>query len=71
MLQKLINYVVGAPKGENKGIPVEVKLSLDPDFKRTLVKSVIIASTGIALGIGAGIVISDMNKKTVRRRRIR
>jgi hypothetical protein len=50
------NYKVGSKS--KSSLPVDVKLSLDQDFKKTIVKSVTIFAVGTALGIAAGIVIS-------------
>ena len=70
MFGKIIEYMVGG-KEEGKGLPVDVRLSLDAEFKRTIIKSVFIGSAGIALGIAAGIVISESDKPRGRRRRRR
>jgi len=55
------NYVVGA-KDTGKGLPFDVKLSIDPDFKNTLIKGVSIFSGGVALGIIAGFAIKKARK---------
>jgi len=48
------NYTVG---GTSKGVPFDVKLSIDPDFKKTIIKGVTIFSGGVAIGIIAGFAI--------------
>lgn len=55
------NYIVG--EKSSGSLPFDVKLSLDPDFKKTIIKSVTILSIGIGLGTLAGIVISNSKKK--------
>jgi hypothetical protein len=50
-------YTVGA-KDDGKGLPFDVTLSLDADFKKTIIKAVTIGAVGIGLGIAAGIFIS-------------
>ncbi len=49
-------YKVGEKGG--KPMPFDVKLSIDADFKKTVIKSVTIFSLGIAAGIVAGFVIT-------------
>jgi hypothetical protein len=53
-------YKVG---GKPSGIPFDVKLSLDQDFKKTVIKGVTIFTGGVCLGIAAGIIISNSKKK--------
>ena len=48
------SYKVG---GAPSGIPFDVKLSLDQDFKNTIIKGVTIFSFGVAAGIAIGIII--------------
>lgn len=62
MLKKILatkripyNYKVGEKSGP---IPFDVKLSLDADFKKTLITSVAIFSIGVGLGVLAGFVIT-------------
>lgn len=54
-------YKVGE-KSASKGIPFDVQLSIDKDFKNTLLKSVGIFSAAVAAGICTGIVISKIAK---------
>lgn len=65
MFSNLINYIVGG-KSDGKALPVDVRLSLDPDFKKTIIKSVSIAAIGIGAGIAAGIAISEATKRRIR-----
>jgi hypothetical protein len=50
-------YKVGSKSG-NKGLPIDVQLSIDQDFKKTIFKGVAIFSGGVALGIAAGFIIT-------------
>ncbi len=54
-------YVVGE-KSKSSGIPLNVQVSIDKDFKNTLIKGIAILSLGVAAGTAAGIIISS-NKK--------
>lgn len=49
------NYVVGGPS--SKGLPFDVKVSIDPNFERAISKWVTIGGicigAGIAIGLGA------------------
>jgi hypothetical protein len=53
-------YKVGEPAG--KPMPFDVKLSIDPDFKKTIIKGITIFSGGLALGIFAGFVFTSKSK---------
>jgi hypothetical protein len=53
------NYKVGE---KSSAMPFDVKLSIDQDFKKTLLKAVSIFSLGVAGGIATGIVISKFKK---------
>jgi 3-phosphoglycerate kinase len=53
------NYVVG---GKDSGMNFNVKLSLDPDFKKTILKGVGIFSFALASGIATGIVVAEARK---------
>lgn len=55
------NYKVGT-KDSGGGIPFSVKLSIDEDFKKAVIKSVTIFSIGVGAGIAAGIVIRKVKK---------
>lgn len=57
------NYVVGQKSTGSSPIPFDVKLSIDPDFKKTVIKVGSIFSVGIALGIAAGIYSSKKRSK--------
>jgi hypothetical protein len=50
-------YKVGE-KSTSKGLPIDVQLSIDQDFKKTILKGVAIFSGGVALGIAAGFIIT-------------
>lgn len=54
---------VGGKTSSSSQIPVKVTLNLDPDFKKTLVKSVAILTIGIGAGIATGIIISNSKRK--------
>lgn len=54
-------YTVGA-KDSGGGIPFNVKLALDTDFKKTLLKAVGIFSIGVAGGIAVGIALKAKPK---------
>lgn len=54
-------YKVGE-KSTSSGIPFDVKLSLDEDFKNTIIKGVSIFSLGVAAGITAGIAIKKSRR---------
>lgn len=59
LLKKAIPYTykIGSKTGES-GIPMNVKVSIDTDFKKTVIKGISILSGGIALGIIAGFLIT-------------
>lgn len=42
------NYVVGGPSSSS-GVPVDMRLSLDPDFKKTILKGVAMLSASIVI----------------------
>ena len=50
--------IVGGKSSKSSGVPIDVKLKLDPEFSKTLVKVSGILALGIGLGIASGIVIS-------------
>lgn len=52
-------YKVGE---KSKGMPFDVKLSVDADFKKAITKWVSIASAGIAGGIIAGFFLTRKKK---------
>lgn len=54
-------YKVGE-KSTSKGIPFDVQLSIDQEFKKTLLKGVGIFSIGVFAGIATGIVVSKIAK---------
>jgi hypothetical protein len=56
------NYKVGE-KDTGGGIPFSVRLSIDPDFKKTVLMSVGIFSAGVAAGIATGIYLKSRNRK--------
>ena len=51
------NYIVGE-KGTSKGLPFDVKLSIDANFNKAVTKWVTIGAAGVGLGIVAGFIIS-------------
>lgn len=59
LLNPTVKYTVGSktPATTSGGIPVNVILSVDPDFKRTIYKTAGITAIGLAL-LGAGIALS-------------
>ena len=53
------DYIVGGKDtGKSSGVPIDVKLSVDKDFAKVLVKSVSIIAVGIGLGVVAGMAIT-------------
>lgn len=56
--------MVGGKPTKSSGVPVDVKLAIDPEFKKTLITVVGILSVGIGAGIATGIVISKARKRT-------
>jgi hypothetical protein len=62
ILNPTIPYTVGS-KSSSGGIPVNVNLNLDKDFKNTIYKTAGIISLGIAFGIFAGVVYSKTKGK--------
>jgi hypothetical protein len=55
------NYKVGSPSS-GKPMPFDVKLSIDPDFKRTIIKCVTIGTIGLGIAVATGIVLSKRKK---------
>jgi hypothetical protein len=55
-----VPYSVGSP---SKGMPVDVRLSMDANFNKAVTKWVTIGAAGIGLGIAAGIVISKIRRR--------
>jgi hypothetical protein len=51
------NYIVGS-KGTSKGLPFDVRLSIDKEFNKAVTKWVTIGAGGVALGIIAGFVLT-------------
>lgn len=50
------NYKVGAKDSSSSGFPVNVKVSFDPDFKKTVYTTAGIIALGlIGLGVGSAI----------------
>lgn len=63
ILQRLpYNYIVGGK--DTAPIPFDVKLSLDADFKKTVVKSSLIFASGIAFGMGLNALLSYAAKRS-------
>lgn len=62
VISKVLNtaYTVGSQSSTT--LPVNVTLKVDPDFKKTIYKTVTIFTVGIALGITAGIYISKKRR---------
>lgn len=56
------NYVVGS-KSESSGLPVNVKLSVDPDFKKALIKMAAIFTIGIGTGVAVGIAVAKKRSR--------
>lgn len=56
-ISNLINYVIGN-KLPSKGVPVDVRLSLDPELQKTVLKTTAIIGTSLFLGVLAGFAIS-------------
>jgi hypothetical protein len=52
------NYKVGAPSSPSSGLPFNVKLSIDPNFQKTIVTVASIIAGGVALGTAVGIFIA-------------
>jgi hypothetical protein len=59
-IDNLIKYVIGA-KSTSKGVPVDVRLSLDTELQKTVLKTTAIIGTSIFLGVVTGFVISKKN----------
>lgn len=55
------SYTVGGPA--SKPLPVELTLKLDPDFKKTVIKSVCILSAGVVIGVATGVAISSRPRR--------
>lgn len=55
------NYVVGAPDSKTP-IPFDVKLSLDKEFQKTILKSAFIFSGGILTGMALNAVLQGALK---------
>jgi len=55
------SYTVGGPA--SKPLPVELTLKLDPDFKKTIIKTALIFSAGVAIGVGTGVAVSGMRRR--------
>lgn len=60
-LSNLIEYVIGS-KTVSKGVPVDVRLSLDKDLEKTVMKTTAIIGTSIFLGVLAGFTIAKKGK---------
>lgn len=61
-LLKGIPYTYKVGEKSSSALPVNVKLALDADFKKTVTKWMWIGSLSIAAGIATGIVISNSKK---------
>lgn len=57
------NYKIGAK--DSGGFPVNVKVSFDPDFKKTVYTTAGIITTGLLI-LSAGIVIGSRRKRSTK-----
>lgn len=56
------NYVIGG-KSSPSPIPFYVKVSFDPDAKKTILKTAGLVALGLGFGTMAGILISNTRKR--------
>jgi hypothetical protein len=65
-LTNVFDYIIGTKStgGTNiGGVPINVKVSLDPDLKSTVLKTTGIIGFSLFLGVVTGIYIADKKKR--------
>lgn len=62
LINTTVPYVVGS-KTASSGLPVNVKVSIDPDLKKSLFKIAAMFTVGVGIGVAVGVACSKPKTK--------